>query len=144
MKGVSYSSLHKDLDEVGVGNTKKLTWNDMFQKEQLQRGFILRSDYAILPTLNLKRWYETKGEDCVLCKRKCTFKHALSCITALTQGTYRWRHNKVLEALAAVFDTITKSRKRTKTLKLINLVKPDEVPKRTQDNIGILETATNW
>ena len=65
---------------------RKITWQDMFKKEPLQLGFLLRSVYDLLPTpVNLKRWYKTDDEDCALCKKRCTLEHVLSsCKTALT------------------------------------------------------------
>ena len=105
----------------------------MFKKEPLQLWFLLRRVYDLLPTpVNLKRWYKTTDEDCALCKKKSTLEHVLSSSkTTLTQGRYRWRHDRVLEALASILDPITKTQKRIKPLRFINFVKPGAIPKKT-------------
>ena len=115
--------------------SRNITWHDMFKKEPIQLGSLLRTVNDLLPTIvNLKKWYNTKNDDCALCTRRCTLAHVLSsCKTALTQDRYRWRHNKVLELLATMLVPITKSEKRrTKTVRFINFVRPGEAPKKTQ------------
>ena len=94
---------------------RKITWQDM-QKTEFNFGFLLARVYDLLPTpLNLKRWYKTEKDDCDRCKRRCVLEHVLSsCKTALTQGRYRWRPNKVLKALATILDPIEKHKNEQK------------------------------
>ena len=62
--------------------------------------FLTKAVYDLLPTpANKNKWY---GEDerCNLCNERGTLNHILSgCRTALSQGRYTWRHNKVLQEL---------------------------------------------
>jgi len=79
--------------------------------EPVRISFLLRSVYDVLPTpANLHRWKLTEDPSCTLCGKRGTLEHALSsCSTALSQGRYRWRHDRVLRQLA---DTLERERKK--------------------------------
>ena len=128
---------------------KKLTWHEILQKQPLQLGFLLRSVYDLLPTpANLKLWYKTEDDACKLCGKRGTLEHVLSsCRTALTQGRYRWRHDKVLEAISSILEPVVNNANHTKpqkTLTLIKFVKAGEEQKRSGSTVGVLATATDW
>ena len=69
--------------------------------------FILNSTIDTLPTkTNLKLWGLSGSDKCKLCGRKETTKHILSaCDTALNQGRYTFRHNRVLKEITNNIDT---------------------------------------
>ena len=69
--------------------------------------FILNSTIDTLPTkTNLKLWGLSGSDKCKLCGRKETTKHILSaCDTALNQGRYTFRHNRVLKQITNNIDT---------------------------------------
>ncbi|XP_060584572.1 uncharacterized protein LOC132740645 [Ruditapes philippinarum] len=89
---------------------RKLNWSDIWQMEPVRISFLLRSVYDVLPTPgNLHRWKLIDDPSCTLCGKRGTLEHVLiSCSIALSQGRYRWRHDRVLRQLA---DTIERERK---------------------------------
>ena len=70
---------------------------------QLRISFLIRSVYDLLPSnANLVRWGKKEDPTCPLCQGR----HVLSfCKIALSQGRYTWRHNRVLQELAAIIST---------------------------------------
>ncbi|XP_033747101.1 uncharacterized protein LOC117332324 [Pecten maximus] len=127
---------------------RRLTWSDIWKLEPCRIQFLLRSVYDVLPTpTNLHRWGMTETPNCSLCDRPGNLAHVLSsCNTALTQGRYTWRHNKVLRELA---DTLEKERqKKRRCMKqqpYINFVRSGEAgSKVTAHQRGILDGAQNW
>lgn len=81
---------------------RKITWGDLCRSEPFRIPFLLRSVYDTLPTpTNLHKWGFREDPLCKLCGERGTMAHILSgCKTALAQGRYRWRHDKVLMTLA--------------------------------------------
>ncbi|KAL0189460.1 hypothetical protein M9458_016559, partial [Cirrhinus mrigala] len=75
--------------EAVIGRT--ITWADLL-------SFLIRATYDTLPSpQNLHCWYATE-ELCQLCGHQSpSLQHIFSgCKTALTQGRYGWRHDRVL------------------------------------------------
>jgi hypothetical protein len=64
----------------------------------------------------------------------------------LPWGRYRWRHDKVLEAIASVLEPAIKTHKPTKQNKLtfINFVKSGHEKKKSNPISGILGSAADW
>ncbi|RXN24825.1 hypothetical protein ROHU_021965 [Labeo rohita] len=90
--------------EAVIGRT--ITWADLWKLSQTRLSFLIRATYDTLPSpQNLHRWYGTE-ELCQLCGHQSpSLQHILSgCKTALTQGRYRWRHDRVLRKLAEVIE----------------------------------------
>ena len=84
---------------------RKLTWQDMWTYEPLQLSFLLRSVYDLLPSpTNLQLWKMSDDPTCPLCGKIGSMRP-----TALSQGRYRWRHDRVLGELAHLLE---KERKR--------------------------------
>ena len=81
---------------------KSLTSNEIWHMAPFWISFLIRSVYDLLPSnANLVRW--GKKEDP---KGRQTTKHVLSsCEIALSQGRCTWRHNRVLQELAATIST---------------------------------------
>ncbi|KAK3756270.1 hypothetical protein RRG08_066386 [Elysia crispata] len=73
----------------------------------LRISFHIRSVYDFLPSnANLVRWGKKEDPTCPLCQGRQTTEHVLSsCKIALSQGRYTWRHNRVLQELAAIIST---------------------------------------
>ena len=99
---------------------RSLTWNDIWNMPALRTSFILRSAYDLLPSnSNLVKWKKAEDPKCPLCQKTQTVEHVLSsCKTALGQGRYTWRHNRVLDVLASSIDIhgVEKSETLQKTL----------------------------
>ena len=69
-----------------------------------QMSFVLRAGSDTLPTpLNLARWKIQSNPHCPLCgSRNPTTLHILnSCVSALNQGRYTWRHDSVLSCIVS-------------------------------------------
>ncbi|XP_033096540.1 uncharacterized protein LOC117100821 [Anneissia japonica] len=93
---------------------RRLTWAEVWRMEPYRISCLLRSVFDTLPTPTSLCLYGLK-EDllCKLCGARGTLSHILSgCKTALTQGRYRWRHDKVLQAFA---QTVDQERQETTT-----------------------------
>ena len=73
--------------------------------------FTIKAVYDLLPTpQNKNLWFRTDQYNCHLCSERGTLDHILSgCKVALTQGRYKWRHDKVLRELAHWVDEKRKS-----------------------------------
>ena len=60
---------------------------------------------------------------CRLCGGKGTMAHILSgCKTALTQGRYRWRHDKVLAVLADILEQERRKKQPAKERPLLSTI----------------------
>lgn len=70
---------------------------------------MIKSAYDVLGTpANLKCCKLKDSNECVLCgKSPCNLKHILSAYSVgLTGGQYTWRHNKVLQCIVSVCETV--------------------------------------
>ncbi|XP_066304443.1 uncharacterized protein [Branchiostoma lanceolatum] len=91
-----------------------------------------------------------KKENCGLCGKRGTLSHILSgCQVALSQGRYRWRHDKVLRVLALVLEEerVKKRQYSGEGPQFIGFVKEGETkigPKRKLEEEGIFTTASDW
>ncbi|KAK3802302.1 hypothetical protein RRG08_066140 [Elysia crispata] len=87
----------------------------------LRISFLIRSVYDLLPSnANLVRWGKKEDPTCPLCQGRQTTEHVLSsCKIALSQGRYTWRHNRVLQELAAIISTAKEETTLPKTKALI-------------------------
>ena len=64
--------------------------------------------------VNLHQWGLVEDANCKLCGKRGTMAHILSGYhVALTQGRYRYRHDKVLQELADVRDGVGKEKETT-------------------------------
>ena len=92
---------------------RKLTWNDILTVEGYRLSFLLKSVYDVLPSpKNLKTWDLSESPDCKICGRPANLEHMLcSCRTALSDGRYRWRHDKVLSSIAEHLDQDRRAQK---------------------------------
>jgi hypothetical protein len=125
---------------------KKLTWADVWKMESHKLSFLLKSVYDVLPSpTNLYTWGLAEDPNCKLCGRPANLEHVLSsCRTALTQGRYRWRHDRVLAALAGSIDTARKKERSIRKGQFIKFVKRGEEKKTNKDESGLLAIAKDW
>ena len=128
---------------------RRLTHEEMIRSSETRLKFLIKSVYDLLPTpSNKNKWYGTE-ERCQLCGEECTLNHILSgCKVALTQGRYKWRHDKVLRVLAkSVEEKVISSNCQEKSNKKeVQFIKEGETcqspAQKTQDSF--LNTATDW
>lgn len=93
----------RSLDKVGPAKMGKIMWPELCRLEPFCISFLLRSVNDTLPT-------PTMREDplCRLCGGRGTLAHILvRCKTALSQGRYRWCHDKVFRVLADILEQVT-------------------------------------
>ncbi|KAI8516257.1 hypothetical protein Bbelb_048380 [Branchiostoma belcheri] len=131
--------------------SKKISWADLWNLEPYRISFMLRSVYDTLPSpSNLYRWGLREDPACKLCGERGTMAHILSsCKTALAQGRYRWRHDKVLTVLASSLEEARKRKRQggTKPGSTIAFVREGErrtITGRSREVGNILEKANTW
>ncbi|KAI8494393.1 hypothetical protein Bbelb_276190 [Branchiostoma belcheri] len=107
---------------------RRVMWSELHRWEPLRTQFLVKAVYDLLPTpVNKKRWGMQEEESCGLCGKRGTLSHILSgCKVALSQGRYRWRHDRVLRVLAAVLEE-ERTRKRQQVYLDRKLTFPEEV-----------------
>ncbi|XP_019642873.1 PREDICTED: uncharacterized protein LOC109484090 [Branchiostoma belcheri] len=131
--------------------SKKISWADLWNLEPYRISFMLRSVYDTLPSpSNLYRWGLREDPACKLCGERGTMAHILSsCKTALAQGRYRWRHDKVLTVLACSLEEARKRKRQgsTRPGSTIDFVREGErrtTTGRSREVGNILEKAKTW
>ena len=84
-------------------------------EDQFRISFLLRPVYDTLPSpVNLHQCGLVEDPTCKLCSKRGTMAHILpGCQVALTQGRYRWRHDKVLRELADVLEAERRRKRPT-------------------------------
>uniref|UniRef100_A0A0L8GSY7 Reverse transcriptase zinc-binding domain-containing protein n=1 Tax=Octopus bimaculoides TaxID=37653 RepID=A0A0L8GSY7_OCTBM len=84
----------------------KLTWTDLWWLESFRISFLLQTVYNTLTTpTNLHRKGLSEDQQCRLCGERSTLAHILAEYrVALSQGRYKWHHNRVLTTLAHTWE----------------------------------------
>jgi hypothetical protein len=126
---------------------KKVSWNEIWRRESNGVKFLLRSVFDVLPTpTNLVKWGKREDPYCGLCGSPANLEHILSsCRRALTDGRYRWRHDRVLAEMANYLEEALKKRSRKNhNLTFINFVRQGEKGTGQRKQGGILNTAEDW
>ena len=125
---------------------RKLNWEEMRSMEACRIKFLLASVYEVLPTpSNLCLWKLTETPNCKLCDKPANLFHILShCPTALTDGRYTWRHNKVLTVLAHYFALAIKQSKPCKKHKPTFITFVKEGQKNRNTETGLLAMTDDW
>jgi len=80
-----------------------LSWHILFKYGDSLTGFMLSAVYGTLLTPSMvSKWSEDEDGKCKLCEERMgTIQHILAgCKVALSQGRYRWRHDKVLKQIS--------------------------------------------
>ena len=129
----------------------RLNHKEILSTTETRIKFLTKSVYDLLPTpANKNKWF---GEDerCNLCNERGTLNHILTgCKTALAQGRYTWRHNKVLQM---IYNNITeklksnKCQEQTQEVRTISFVREGEKRPNADQNIrtrNYLDTANDW
>jgi hypothetical protein len=129
---------------------RKIKDADMRRTTESTFQFVLKAVYDLLPTpQNLNIWYRTEEHKCQLCGGIGTLDHILTgCKTALTQGRYRYRHDRVLKELAYWVDEKRKAVNSTplKKRSWIKFLKAGEKAKGVQRSIreSVLNISRDW
>merc|ERR1739842_277467 len=110
--------------------------------------FLTKPVYDVLPTpANKNKWFKTE-EKCLLCGMEGTLNHILSgCGVALSQGRYKWRHDKVLKELAsAVQSKINQNKDKPENKKThIQFVKQGQKGHKSEEEYyNYLSAAKDW
>ena len=128
---------------------QRLSHRDIINTSETRIKFLTKAVYDLLPTpANKNKWFGEEAK-CNLCNERGTLNHILTgCKTALSQGRYTWRHNKVLKEIS---DRIKEKAKSTKVVpqkvKSITFVKEGEKKPERDHNIcnrSYLDTAQDW
>ena len=122
--------------------------NDLIRCSEESLKFLIKSVYDLLPTpANKNRWFGS-NERCLLCGGNGTLNHVLSgCRVALSQGRYKWRHDRVLKEVASSIQArITENSKDQMTVKRgIQFVKEGEKGDKTAFRPeNYFSTAKDW
>ncbi|CAC5381746.1 unnamed protein product [Mytilus coruscus] len=127
---------------------RKITWAELWRMEPFRISFMLRSVYDTLPSpSNLHQWGLIEEPSCKLCGERGIMAHILSgCKVALTQGRYRWRHDKVLKHLAEILDIERRKKRPSKTeAKQIRFVREGDTGHATMSQQHfILDKGSEW
>ena len=105
---------------------RRINPNNLINMSEESLKFIIKAVHDLLPTpANKNKWFGT-SEMCSLCGGNATLNHILSgCRVALSQGRYKWRHDKVLKEIALSIDSKIKenAKRQTEKKRLIQFVK---------------------
>ena len=95
---------------------RQISPNNLINMSEESLKFIIKAVHDLLPTpANKNKWFGT-SEMCSLCGGNATLNHILSgCTVALTQGRYKWRHDKVLKEIALSIDSKIKENAKRQT-----------------------------
>lgn len=128
---------------------RRITWTELWRLEPFRISFLLRSVYGTLPTpTNFYRWGMREDPQCRVCGGRGTLAHILAgCQTALNQGRYRWRHDKVLSALADILEQERQKKhqpqpRSTPSIQFIREGKKPSFSKKTKKSL--LQSAPAW
>ena len=127
---------------------RQIKANELIRMSDDSLKFLIKSVYDLLPTpANKNQWFGTT-EVCLLCGENATLNHILTgCKVALSQGRYKWRHDKVLREIAHSIDIKIKQNEKHQGMKRrwIQFVKAGE--KGTKERFhqeSYLSAATDW
>ena len=106
--------------------------------------------YCLPTPANKNIWYGTE-EKCSLCGQEGTLNHILTgCKVALSQGRYKWRHDKVLRTIANLVEEKRKEKNASQDLTRrtrIAFLKEGGRPKKEKQphyDDSYLNTANDW
>ena len=104
---------------------------DPWKEDYSHIGFIIKAVYdVLLSPSNLVKWGKREVANCPLCNGSGSLQHVLSsCPKGLPDGRFRWRHDKVLEEIAEIFENSIKINKYEPARKNILFVKEGEKEK---------------
>lgn len=127
---------------------RKISWAELWRAEPLRIRFLIQSVYDVLPSpSNLFCWGKVETPACPLCQGRGSLEHILSsCPKALGDGRYRWRHDRVLKAVAeSINAAIDQSKRLHRPTRAIPFVKAGvQPPPSRKTQTGLLGTARDW
>ena len=126
---------------------RKVSWADIWSTDFSRTRFLLQMVYDTLPSpANLCLWGKKDTPKCPLCPGIGTLQHILSgCKVALTEGRYRWRHDKVLESVAVIITDAIQTSKFSPGKRAIPFVRAgDKPPTARRDERSLLSSAPDW
>ncbi|KAL3970378.1 polycystin 1L2 [Sarotherodon galilaeus] len=114
---------------------RKVTWNELWKAEPQRIKFLIQAVYDVLPSpSNLFTWGKVETPGCLLCQKRGTLEHILSCCSkALGEGRYRWQHVQVPKAVVDSSCSHNKSASQEKPAAPLRNTSP-----------GLLATANDW
>ena len=128
---------------------RRIKQSDLTGMSEDRLKFLIKSVYDLLPTpANKNKWFNS-NETCLLCGENGTLNHILAgCRVALSQGRYKWRHDKVLKELAAAVEgKIVENRGTQGEMKrkivFVKAGEKNETKKPVQED-SILASAKDW
>lgn len=110
-------------------------------------SFLLKSTYDVLPSpTNLATWGLTDDPSCKLCGKPANLCHVLSaCRVALTDGRYRWRHDRVLGVMGEALEREVKKPRRVPVgPQFTTFVRAGQKGQKNSTETGVLTTANDW
>ena len=128
---------------------RRLNHNDIIRSSDEKLKFLIKSVYDVLPTpANKSKWFKTE-EKCLLCGKEGTLAHILSgCSVALSQGRYKWRHDRVLKEIASTVQAkVVDNKDKVETKrKQISFVKEGQKGQKQEliENYNFLSAAQDW
>ena len=128
---------------------RRLNQSDLITMPDERLKFLIKSVYDLLPTpANKSKWFNSE-ETCLLCGENGTLNHILAgCKVSLSQGRYKWRHDRVLKELASSMQTkLLENLKKpgNQTRRNISFVKAGESSERKQSQPeSFLSDAKDW
>ena len=129
---------------------KRLSHQDIINSSETKLKFITKAVYDLLPTpANKNKWFNGE-EKCKVCGEEGTLNHILAgCKVSLSQGRYKWRHDKVLRELAeSIRGKIDKNRNEPSNSNnsQIMFVREGEKYKGSEkvEQSSILSSAKDW
>ncbi len=128
---------------------RKISWQELWKKEQHLVKFLIRAVYDQLPTpSNLVTWGIKEDPNCYLCGERGNLRHILSgCPVSLAQGRYRWRHDTVLREVAAAIESERKKNKKDtgQGITFINFVQAEQKKQGGKAPApGLLKSGGQW
>ena len=126
---------------------RRISWADFWHMDFSRTRFLVEMVYDVLPSpVNLHLWGKTDTPMCPLCQERGSLRHVLSsCKTALSDGRYRWRHDKVLEAIALIITDAEQSSKFVPGKRVIQFVRAGANPcKKPQEARSLMSSAPDW
>ena len=127
---------------------RHLTHAKIINTPEASLSFLVKAVYDLLPTpANKSKWF-SKEETCMLCGGHGTLSHLLSgCRVALSQGRYKWRHDKVLREISSSIEKklLENSSAAEPTKRIINFVKEGEKNHPNKNEVDCyFSSAKDW
>ena len=111
---------------------------------------MVKSVYDILPTpANKSKWFKS-DDKCLLCGNDGNLAHILSgCKVALSQGRYKWRHDKILKELASsvqtkVSENANKPENKKSRIQFVKEGEKRQVESKEEEYYTYLSAANDW